>query len=356
MTKEEMLTELQNLNLYERAGKYIYERTGQEMPFVYIEYLNRYPNCSQEQLLDPKVVKEMDDLLKWYTSEYGENLSEEQYLEEGKNVEVQRLLRYVDIPRHTHSFFEAIFPLYGSCVHQYGDRTETLSPGDIVIIPPGFRHELHENPDGICITIKIRQSTLLNAFSAVMQENSLLSSYFMQNLELPFSRSALMIHAGKDSFVEETLLTAFAQQETGALYSDSIIESLLSVLFLYLVQNYQDSVEFLWGDREEDHRLSAILQYIFENYQSITLKETASHFSMSVPYLSALIHKLSGQTFSELIRDYRLTMAAEMLAGSRQNLDYISDAVGYRDTSQFIKAFREKYGETPANYRKHCAG
>ena len=44
--------------------------------------------------------------------------------------------------------------------------------------------------------------------------------------------------------------------------------------------------------------------------------------------------------------------AEELLQGTNMKLNDICEAIGYSDTTQFIRDFKKKYQQTPAKYRK----
>lgn len=95
-----------------------------------------------------------------------------------------------------------------------------------------------------------------------------------------------------------------------------------------------------------------IMNYIFENYQNITLRGLAQHFGYSKPYLCKLFREKSGLTLTQILREFKLKQAKKLLQSTDQKLNEICDTIGYSDTTQFIRDFKQQYGNTPAKYRK----
>lgn len=92
---------------------------------------------------------------------------------------------------------------------------------------------------------------------------------------------------------------------------------------------------------------------IREFYQSgITLDEIAAKMKVTPEYLSTRFHRETGVTFSNYIKNYRLTKAKELLIGTDLKLYEIADQVGYADAKYFSRVFRETTGQLPADYRK----
>lgn len=351
--------ELQALNPYEQIGKKYYDTFHTEMDFAQLQYLMEHPHLAKplQELGKKSTLKKLENFRFQFHQSYAEQgLTEQDFFPDDKDIVLQPLCRYVHIPKHKHSFVEFVFVGRGECTHIIDAYTAIHHSGDFTIIPPGVSHELHASPDSICITAKVRSSTLLDVFPTILRENSILSTYFSQMLNLPNYHSALLLHCGEDEFPAALILFMYALQKENKLYCNTFIESLWQVFFSHILQNYQESAEFLLSETVHHAKLFDILNYIFENYRTITLEETAHHFYISAPYLSAKIHELTGQTFSRLLRDYKLKQAANLLTRTNLKIEEICDEIGYRDTAQFIRTFKKEYSCTPLAYRKKTAG
>ena len=86
--------------------------------------------------------------------------------------------------------------------------------------------------------------------------------------------------------------------------------------------------------------------------REIRLTDLAKHFYLSANYLSILIKKETGLTFSELLIQKRIALARKMLTETNLPIQYIMEQVGYKDYSCFIKLFKKHTGYTPYTYRK----
>ena len=61
--------------------------------------------------------------------------------------------------------------------------------------------------------------------------------------------------------------------------------------------------------------------------------------------------RLGETSFSAYLREVRLRNAAQLLARQPLTVREVSLLVGYRQLAHFAKAFRRRYGVTPARYR-----
>ena len=64
----------------------------------------------------------------------------------------------------------------------------------------------------------------------------------------------------------------------------------------------------------------------------------------------------SGQNYSAILGRVRTRVAAERLAGSDMPVSEIAASLGYRDASNFTRAFRSQTGMSPSHYRERSCG
>ncbi len=355
MDTQQRFEKLNMLNQYERVGLAYFEMFGKPMNHLQLYYLINHKNLENPlfNMMTSHALLEQARVQKHFTQAYqDQGLTEQDFIQEDVNVEIEQVLRYINIPKHKHDFWEIVFVLSGDCNHIVESFDSIHRTGDVTIIPPGVLHESQAAPDCVCLTVKVRQSTFQQVFPSLTLENSILSSFFSQMSELPFYRYAVTLNSGLDSFVKDTLLNMLNQQEDKRPFCNTIIEGLLMVQLTYLLQNYQDTAKFLVADSVHHGQMASIISYVFANSQYITLAETARHFNLSMPYLSTKIRKMTGRTFSDLLRTYKLKRASELLVQTDHKLDLICDLIGYRDTAQFIRSFKSIYHMTPHKYRQ----
>lgn len=352
---QDFFESLIELEPYEQLGRAYFLEKGRSIDYFSIEYyLKHFKNEEPYhfEILDtPEAKGAREHFLQVFSHKYLYTLSEQKYMPKQDNVELQHLLRYVDIVEHKHDFFEVVCVLSGSCTHSIDGQPFELSKGDITVIPPDCSHHLEALQDCVVITIKLRKSTFDMSFSSLLQTDSLLSEYFAWTLYTSHFHNSLTFHCGDDVFLFQQVLYMFHQQKQGLPYAGRIIEGLLNALFAYILQNYEGTSSLTVPGTTSARRVLEIESYIRQNYKTATLAGTARHFYLSEPYLSSFIHKHSGYTFSQLVRRCRMRRAAELLTSTRLNLDGICEAVGYQDTTQFVRSFKKSFGITPGAYR-----
>jgi AraC-like DNA-binding protein len=84
----------------------------------------------------------------------------------------------------------------------------------------------------------------------------------------------------------------------------------------------------------------------------ITCAEVADVAGISAAHLHALFREWLGSTPGRTLGEIRLERARDRLAGSGAPIVEIALAVGFSEQSAFTRAFRRRFGESPAAYRR----
>lgn len=106
-------------------------------------------------------------------------------------------------------------------------------------------------------------------------------------------------------------------------------------------------------DPETEAIVNRVLRYVFDNLSGeIRLSAAASVAGMSDAAFSRFFAKVSGQSFSGMIRKLRLAQARKLLRQSNLPVAAIATQVGYRNLSNFNRQFLGEVGMTPLRYRR----
>lgn len=102
---------------------------------------------------------------------------------------------------------------------------------------------------------------------------------------------------------------------------------------------------------EEDIQL--VVNYIRAHYhEPLNLAALAEEFHFNAVYLSRLIKKKSGHTFTELLTSTRMYHAAKLLRETVLKHGEICARIGMSDERYFSQVFQRTYGLSPQEYRK----
>lgn len=138
---------------------------------------------------------------------------------------------------------------------------------------------------------------------------------------------------------------------------EGILESqaLLLRMWLALYQNLFSTGEVLPHNTVKGRRLTslkAMVDFIQQNYpQKIRLEDIAQAGGMQKTACSDLFHRYLGEPPIAYMTRYRLQEGARLLRTTNSTVTDITYAVGFSSASYFVRAFRERYGCTPLQYR-----
>lgn len=88
-----------------------------------------------------------------------------------------------------------------------------------------------------------------------------------------------------------------------------------------------------------------------DHARDLTLADVARELAVSPRHLQRILAETGETTFRTLLARVRLREAARMLETSIAPVRVIAARVGYRQPTQFAKAFRRQHGVTPSAYR-----
>jgi len=99
--------------------------------------------------------------------------------------------------------------------------------------------------------------------------------------------------------------------------------------------------------------LEKVLGVLEENYSewSFNPDELAAALNMSVRSLQRKLKAVMDQAPSEVINDFRLMKAAEMLSNTSETVAEVMFRVGYDEPSNFNRLFKKRYQMSPTQYR-----
>ncbi|UQZ86086.1 putative response regulatory protein [Paenibacillus konkukensis] len=102
-----------------------------------------------------------------------------------------------------------------------------------------------------------------------------------------------------------------------------------------------------WGDPV----ISTIVKCVNTDYRTVTLQLVSETVEMNSSYVSVYFKKKTGMHFSEYVLKVRMEKAAELLKHGYMKAFEVSEAVGYANPKNFIRAFKQFHGITPGQFK-----
>lgn len=100
--------------------------------------------------------------------------------------------------------------------------------------------------------------------------------------------------------------------------------------------------------------IEEIKEYIEEKLeQNVMLRDAAVHFSFSPNHLGQIFYDETGVYFSDYVAMRRLERVKQLLGDPKLKVYEAANQVGYKNLSHFSKQFKDYYGVSPGDYRRH---
>lgn len=131
------------------------------------------------------------------------------------------------------------------------------------------------------------------------------------------------------------------------------LREILSEIWLRLFELSRPVWEVKGQLSQSNGRIKIMMVYVHEHYaEKISVAQLAKAAFCSERECFRVFHDCLHMSPVEYIKSYRIQMACQMLAGSRESVTSIGHACGLGSSSYFGKVFRESLGCTPLEYRR----
>lgn len=254
-------------------------------------------------------------------------------------------------PLHWHDEMEFIYIADGQgCVTVHSHRY-TVQTGDILLIPPQTIHSMEQMDHHHMEYFNILFRFSLLSSSA---EDTCYQKYFKpvydHSRSIPYylpagdARNKLLLpHI---SYLVENRRKRYTEDEL----------MVKSHLFALMHHAYRFSTDITSTEQSMENtydKLKKLLLYVQKNYaSSLTVEQAAEMCSFSKSHFMKLFKELTGKSFAQYRKDYRLEQAALRLEQSRCKIIDVAADTGFHNLSYFTRAFAEQYGVTPSQYRQ----
>lgn len=255
---------------------------------------------------------------------------------------------------HRHEFFELFYVYSGKCISTIDEVPVEFHQGDIGLYSPKAIHSMRTPDDGdVVINILIRKKLFEQTFLSMVDNNDLITGFFMDALYNPNSNQKHVVFKKEQTTIAPMIVIQMLYEyKKNDSFSQDILASYFSCLLSDLARSYTHKLSRTIM-RRNNIDISILLTYINVHYQTITLEKLAEHFHYSSRSISDFILKETGRTFRETLQNYRLVHACQYLSKTDISLNDLPELVGYSQRSTFERAFKEYFHCTPAQYRKN---
>lgn len=228
---------------------------------------------------------------------------------------------------HLHACLEVHICLQGQVAVEIAGATCVIGENQGVVIPPYTVHSYHTPAVSQSRTILISQK-LIPDFANLLQQHR--PSRYSFPVEAPLRRQLLAFYDSDQTYFAGKAL----------LYS--IFDAFLSDNTLHRQSD---------ADAALPMRLLTCMQEHFR--EEFTLEDLAARLDYSYYYISKVLHRHFGLSFTELLAEFRISFARQLLDQRRFSISEVALQAGFGSIRSFNRVFRQLTGMTPSRYLQH---
>jgi AraC family transcriptional regulator, activator of mtrCDE len=253
-----------------------------------------------------------------------------------------------------------------------GGPPQHLTAGDILVVTHGGAHVLHDGSgrraskandrDGLNFIISENAGTgspldmLCGRFILAPPHDRLLLSYLPPRLIVRTTKSETKTTAaGTGAQLIGLIELMRAEAGSESLGGQAMLNAFSAALFALTLRFSGESNEAPTGllALASQPRLAPALGALFlEPARPWTLPGLAELCNMSRATIARHFQERLGRSPNDLLTDIRMTIAANELRTSSASVGAVGEAVGYQSEAAFQRAFKQRMGVTPAQWRR----
>lgn len=226
-------------------------------------------------------------------------------------------------PTHFHNSYELFCVMKGESCLNIENKTYTVKANEIAFIAPNQVHSWE--------TTKYTKSFVL-----IFSENYIKSFHQQYADKIP----------------ENPIIDMpFLGQMHDAIINTTDKYHLKSILY-YVVSLLNQGTHFIERKNACSVFIHDTILYIQKNFkETITLQTLSAYLGYGYSYTSSLISQSFHKSFSELVCEYRVSLAMDLLSNTDLPISDISLACGFNSIRSFNRNFSKQMGLTPSEIR-----
>jgi AraC-like DNA-binding protein len=253
----------------------------------------------------------------------------------------------------------------GTCWGGLGEAEQVqLAPGDVIVFPHGDSHFL-SSEQGRQVGSEIRGQSPQRYLETVVLGTGAPESTFVCGFlgcdARPFNPllaalpRCLHVPGGAGGWLAEFPRQVVAESRHGRVGSETMLTRMAELMFVEVVRRHLEMLvpeQSGWLAGLRDPVVGAALTRLHASpARDWTLAALAQEAGSSRTVLAERFTHLVGISPMQYLTQWRLQLAASLLATSGAKVAAIGEQVGYESESAFSRAFKRAIGRSPAEYR-----
>lgn len=268
-----------------------------------------------------------------------------------------------DVSPHMHTFVEMVYVSRGSGMHSIYDvgaeepRSYPIESGDVFLITPDLPHAYHDNNGLEVYNIIFKPEVFGDEAASLCALPGLIDFLLLEPLFREEDAFAHKLHLKQtqarqiQSYLDTIISEQRDQPQGHVLRMRAQFIEMLVMLARCFSARQEDADDRVTGGRHRAvEQALAFMQSHFN--QELSLQDIALSAYLSPNYFSETFKAQVGVPPWEYLTGLRLEQATQLLRDSDRSITDIAFSVGFGDSSYFSRVFKERYQQTPSQYRK----
>lgn len=256
---------------------------------------------------------------------------------------------------HKHTFFELVYIMEGKGSYYINENRYQYRRENLFLVMP---HDNHHTEVGELTTfIFIRFNNIFLEAQKAQNSYSNLGDW-IKKLEYILQNSnrllGCIIRNDYDKPLLKALMLAILQEHSNKQFlQNEVVQNLINTIITLVARNI--SLHIPENLHDGSNPSFDMVQYIHQNIydpEKLKAEAIATHFNISLNYISEYFKKHTGENLHSYIMNYKLRLVETRLQHSNMRLNEIAYELGFTDESHLTKSFKKYKGMSPSSYRK----
>lgn len=265
------------------------------------------------------------------------------------------LNRKQDVPMHRPDHLELIYIESGEVLYQYQEQQLLLRKGDIVLVGNNAYHRCRKSNDS-----RPQRSAVISFLPEVIRAGEERDEEIKYLLPFSFEASLLpCVLRGQTEIstqIFDLIQRIHAELPQTSEWSHLAVKTYLKMILVLLgncLQNEWHSQQARLAVQHSARRLRPVFELIENRYADpLSVEDAARLARLSRWHFMRLFKQVTGQSFVDYIRHFRISKAQEFLVSTEKSISDVSQQTGFCDQSYFGTVFRALSNMTPLTYRR----
>lgn len=255
---------------------------------------------------------------------------------------------------HYHPEYELVCVRKSRGTWLVGDYVGPFKSGDVILMGPNLPHSYRHDLEFITAGSRAEPGEV----TAVLFLKEILGASFLELPETKGIKHTLLLSSrglkltGKARLEAGKILDRIQQASPGRRLIDtlSILQLITDTNEYQVLASSGFSHEY---DKIDNARISAILEYTFNNYQNpITVEEVATMINMGKHSFCRYFKEKTKKTYMQFLMEVRIGKACRLLIEEDMNITEVCYSCGYNGISHFNHQFKAIKNQSPYEYKR----